>query len=135
MPEVNFASEAACADPFNEVTIDAVSTTPEGKSLYVPAFWAGGKMGHVRYTSEQPSTHRYRSEYSDTTNASQWGGRTSETNRLTGTTDLLSVAGGGGIMAHAPGRVAHDCEVVFKGGQVGRDSFFCDHTHKNTNRK
>jgi uncharacterized protein YgbK (DUF1537 family) len=25
---------------------------------------------------------------------------------------------------HAPGRVADGCEIIFKGGQVGRDSFF-----------
>jgi hypothetical protein len=134
MPEVNFASEAAYANPFNEVTIDAVFTTPEGKLLRVPAFWAGGKMGHGCYTSEQPSTHRDLSEYSGTTNAGQWGGRTSETNRLTGTPDLLSVAGGG-IMVHASGRIAHGCEVVFKGGQVGRDSFFRERIGKNTNPK
>jgi 3-oxoisoapionate kinase len=27
---------------------------------------------------------------------------------------------------HAPGRVADGCEIVFKGGQVGRDNFFLD---------
>ncbi len=27
---------------------------------------------------------------------------------------------------HAPGRVAHGCEIIFKGGQVGRDSFLPD---------
>jgi uncharacterized protein YgbK (DUF1537 family) len=27
---------------------------------------------------------------------------------------------------HAPGRIAHGCEIAFKGGQVGRDSFFLD---------
>lgn len=27
---------------------------------------------------------------------------------------------------HAPGRVADGCEIIFKGGQVGRDSFFLD---------
>jgi uncharacterized protein YgbK (DUF1537 family) len=27
---------------------------------------------------------------------------------------------------HAPGRVADGCEIVFKGGQVGRDRFFLD---------
>lgn len=134
MAEVSFESATAYAAPFNEVTIDAVFTTPEGKLLRVPAFWAGGKMGHGRYTSEQPSAHRYRSECSDTTNAGQWGGRTSENSRFSGTTDLLSVAGGG-IMVHAPGRIAHGCDFVFKGGQVGRDSFFCKLIVKNTNPK
>jgi uncharacterized protein YgbK (DUF1537 family) len=27
---------------------------------------------------------------------------------------------------HAPGRIAHGCEIIFKGGQIGRDSFFPD---------
>jgi uncharacterized protein YgbK (DUF1537 family) len=27
---------------------------------------------------------------------------------------------------HAPGRIADGCEIVFKGGQVGRDHFFLD---------
>jgi uncharacterized protein YgbK (DUF1537 family) len=27
---------------------------------------------------------------------------------------------------HAPGRIADGCEIVFKGGQVGRDRFFLD---------
>lgn len=30
---------------------------------------------------------------------------------------------------HAPGRVADGCEIVFKGGQVGRDTFFLDVLH------
>ena len=39
----------------------------------------------------------------------QWGGQAPETDRLTGTTDLMSVAGGG-IMAHPMGPAA-DCVV------------------------
>jgi uncharacterized protein YgbK (DUF1537 family) len=27
---------------------------------------------------------------------------------------------------HAPGRIVHGCNIVFKGGQNGRDSFFAD---------
>ena len=30
---------------------------------------------------------------------------------------------------HAPGRIADGCEIVFKGGQVGRDHFFLDVLH------
>jgi 3-oxoisoapionate kinase len=40
---------------------------------------------------------------------------------------IAPVAPGGPLCrVHAPGRIAHDCEFVFKGGQVGRDSFFLD---------
>jgi uncharacterized protein YgbK (DUF1537 family) len=40
---------------------------------------------------------------------------------------VAPVAPGGPLCrVHAPGRVAHGCEIVFKGGQVGRDCFFAD---------
>lgn len=40
---------------------------------------------------------------------------------------VAPVAPGGPLCrVHAPGRPLHGCEVVFKGGQVGRDSFFVD---------
>ena len=40
---------------------------------------------------------------------------------------VATVAPGGPLCrVHAPHRVADGCEVVFKGGQVGRDSFFLD---------
>jgi len=46
---------------------------------------------------------------------------------------LAPVAPGGPLCrVHAPGRVAHGCDVVFKGGQVGRDSFFVDLVSKRT---
>ncbi len=49
---------------------------------------------------------------------------------------IAPLAPGGPLCrVHAPGRIAHGCEVVFKGGQVGRDSFFRDLVDKNTNSK
>jgi len=46
---------------------------------------------------------------------------------------VAPVAPGGPLCrVHAPGRIAHGCEVVFKGGQVGRDSFFVDLLRKTT---
>ncbi len=45
---------------------------------------------------------------------------------------IAPVAPGGPLCrVCAPGRIAHDCEFVFKGGQVGRDSFFLDLVGKN----
>ncbi len=49
---------------------------------------------------------------------------------------IAPLAPGGPLCrVHAPGRLAHGCEVVFKGGQVGRDSFFRDLVDRNTNSK
>jgi len=46
---------------------------------------------------------------------------------------ISPVAPGGPLCrVHAPDRIAHGCEVVFKGGQVGRDSFFLDLVSKDT---
>lgn len=40
---------------------------------------------------------------------------------------VAPVAPGGPLCrVHAPGRIADGCELVFKGGQVGRDSFFLE---------
>jgi uncharacterized protein YgbK (DUF1537 family) len=46
---------------------------------------------------------------------------------------IAPVAPGGPLCrVHAPGRIAHGCEIVFKGGQVGRDSFFPDLVNQST---
>lgn len=73
MAEVSFESSKLYADPFNEVTLDAVFTAPDGKDLRVPAFWAGGKTWRVRYASPLAGTHRYLTECSDSANAALHG--------------------------------------------------------------
>ncbi|MBM3860702.1 MAG: DUF5060 domain-containing protein [Verrucomicrobia bacterium] len=40
-----------------------------GRLLRVPAFWAGGKTWRVRYASPLPGKHTFRTECSDTANA------------------------------------------------------------------
>lgn len=46
---------------------------------------------------------------------------------------IAPVAPGGPLCrVHAPGRVTHGCGIVFKGGQVGRDSFFLDLVNNGT---
>src|SRR5947209_5692080 len=49
--EVTLAAEIEYADPFNEVTLDAVFTDPLGKTVRVPAFWAGGSTWKIRFSS------------------------------------------------------------------------------------
>jgi len=46
--------------------------------------------------------------------------------------EFIAPAAPGGPLCrvHAPGRITHGCEIVFKGGQVGRDTFFLDVTGK-----
>lgn len=57
--EITFRAAASYSDPFNEVELDAVFTDPSGKQLKVPAFWAGGNVWKVRYSSPLQGTHHF----------------------------------------------------------------------------
>lgn len=56
------------SDPFNQVEVDAVVTTPMGTEERVPAFWAGGSTWRVRYAPQAPGHYIVRSICSDATN-------------------------------------------------------------------
>ncbi len=47
------------AQPFNDITTNALITTPSGKILSVPAFWRGDKAWCVRYSSTEIGEHTY----------------------------------------------------------------------------
>lgn len=59
MVEVSFTASNSYNDPFNEVELDAVFTDPSGKQLKVPAFWAGGNVWKIRYSSPLPGNHPF----------------------------------------------------------------------------
>ena len=100
MAEVSFESAKDYADPFNHVILDAVFTTPDGRQLRVPAFWAGGKTWRVRYASPLGGTHRYRTECNDTANAALHG--------VTGDVVVTPYTGTNALFRHGPIRVAED---------------------------
>src|SRR5206468_13093469 len=66
MTEVALALTRFYTDPFNEVELDVVVTTPEGTLVRVPAFWAGTDW-RFRYSSPLVGVHRWKSECSDKT--------------------------------------------------------------------
>src|SRR5579864_5461307 len=63
--EFALQSAHAHADPFNDITLDAIFTDPRGMARRVPAFWAGGNVWKLRYASPLVGTHAYRTECSD----------------------------------------------------------------------
>ncbi len=65
MVELSFEAQRAHDDPFNTVSLDVVFTTPNNKTLNVPAFWAGGNKWKVRYASPMIGDHHFISECSD----------------------------------------------------------------------
>src|SRR6266850_4864421 len=64
--ELTLAAGRTYADPFNDVTLDAVFIDPQGRELRVPAFWAGGNLWKIRYASPVIGSHRFRTACSET---------------------------------------------------------------------
>jgi hypothetical protein len=53
-------------DPFNTVELDALLTDAEGREVRVPAFWAGGREWHARWSSSRIGRFTFRTICSDT---------------------------------------------------------------------
>jgi Protein of unknown function (DUF4038)/Domain of unknown function (DUF5060) len=64
--EITFTAKYTYPDPFNDVTLDVLFREPQGRELRVPAFWAGGNLWRVRYSSSVPGVHFFRTISSDT---------------------------------------------------------------------
>ena len=98
--ELAFTAQTAWADPFNEVEVDLVVTTPRGVTLRVPAFWAGGRVWKARYASSERGTHRYRTEARPAGDAGLHG--------ITGSIEIAAYRGANPLYRHGPLRVAAD---------------------------
>lgn len=98
--EFAFASAKPRTDPSNEITVDAVFTAPDGATLRVPAFWAGGETWKVRYSSRVPGTHRFRTESSDAADPALHG--------VEGIVEVAPYTGDNPLLIHGPLRVADD---------------------------
>jgi hypothetical protein len=98
--EISFTSEKDYADPFNLVTLDAVVSTPDGRVLRVPAFWAGGKTWRVRYGSPVAGTHTFRTECNDASNPTLHG--------VSGEIEIKPYTGQNPLFRHGPIHVAAD---------------------------
>ena len=71
--EWSFRSAAEYDNPWREVDLAFVFTTPAGRELRVPAFWDGGRRWRVRYSSDEVGEHRFRTECSDPHNGGLHG--------------------------------------------------------------
>ena len=98
--EIELKSTKTYDNPFTEVELDAVITGPDGKSLRVPAFWAGGDRWRFRYASNQGGEHDWRTECSDTDNASLHG--------VSGTVVLADYVGNNSLFRHGQLRLSEN---------------------------
>jgi hypothetical protein len=96
--ELTFTARGAYADPFNQLTFDALCTDPAGTVRRVPAFWAGGQTWKVRYASPLAGTHTFRTECSATGDT----GLHARTGRVT----ITPYRGKNPLYAHGPVQVA-----------------------------
>jgi hypothetical protein len=98
--EIAFSAEADHPDPFHGITLDVVFRTPAGRSLRVPAFWAGGRSWKVRYASGEVGIHCYRAECRPATIAGLHGAE--------GSVEVTPYVGENPLFGHGPIRVADD---------------------------
>ena len=71
--EWSYTSGKQYPDPFNQIEIDAVVTTPAGIEERVPAFWAGDATWRVRYAPPAPGQYKVRSVCTDSANGDLHG--------------------------------------------------------------
>jgi Protein of unknown function (DUF4038)/Domain of unknown function (DUF5060) len=71
--EIRFPSTTDYSAPFKDVELDVAFTAPSGKTVVVPAFWAGDATWCVRYASPETGVHAYRTRCCDQGNPSLHG--------------------------------------------------------------
>jgi len=98
MVEWSYSSGKQYNDPFTEVELDVIFTTPAGNQQRVPAFWAGENTWRIRYASSQVGKHTYRTVSSDRDNTDLHGQE--------GVLEVTPYEGSNPLLRHGPLRVA-----------------------------
>jgi len=98
--EWSYTSGKPYTDPFNQVDVDAVVTTPSGREERVPAFWAGDYSWRVRYAPPAPGLYKVRSICTDASNPDLHG--------LTLTLDVKPYGGSNAHFKHGSLQVSAD---------------------------
>jgi Protein of unknown function (DUF4038)/Domain of unknown function (DUF5060) len=96
--EITLVAQREHADPFHDVTLDVQFTAPDKTVKTVPAFWAGGAVWKVRYSSALTGMHRWRSASSDAQDAGLQG--------VTGVVEVTPYHGSNPLFKRGPVRVA-----------------------------
>jgi hypothetical protein len=96
--EWTFEAAESHADPFNELTLDAVFTGPGGRTVTVPAFWAGGARWKARFASHDTGEWQFRTVCSDASDSGLHG--------RTGGVTVVPYPGANELLRRGPIRVA-----------------------------
>src|SRR6185437_12210179 len=95
-----YQSDKEYSDPFNQVEVDAIITTPSGSEERVPGFWAGESTWCVRYAPLAPGRYTVRSVCNDSSNRNLHGQSLA--------LDVQPYAGMNSHYKHGPLRIAPD---------------------------
>ncbi len=96
----SYDSGRSYADPFNDVTLDALVVDPAGVERRVPGFWHGGQTWTFRYASPRVGRHTFRTVCSDAGNLAL--------HDQTGVVEIAPYRGTNPLMVHGPLRMAAD---------------------------
>jgi hypothetical protein len=100
MVEWSVTAKKDYPDPCNDIELNFVVTTPDGQTLRVPAFWAGGQIWRGRYSSATIGIHQFRTACSDPTDAGLHG--------VEGQVKIMPYRGENPLFRHGGPRVAAD---------------------------
>ncbi len=95
--EIPVTAARAYRDPFNEISVDALFTAPDGEDRLVPAFWSGGSTFRFRYSSAKVGVHRYRTLCAD-----------ADLNGREGSLEVVEYEGASPLLRHGQLRAASD---------------------------
>ncbi len=98
--EITLNSTKQYADPFNEIEIDAIFTEPSGRTVRIPAFWAGNSTWRFRYASAVIGLHQFTTECSDANNA--------DLHQIRGEVNICAYIGDNPLLRHGALRIADD---------------------------
>jgi Protein of unknown function (DUF4038)/Domain of unknown function (DUF5060) len=95
-----YVSGKQYSDPFNQVDVDVIVTTPSGVEERVPAFWGGDFTWRVRYAPAEPGRYKVRTVCTDTGNRDLHGQST--------TLNVEPYTGSNPHYKHGPLKIAAD---------------------------
>jgi len=96
--EFSFESGKSYSDPFNEVELSVIFTEPDGEERVVPAFWSGGNIWRVRYSSPKIGTHKFCTVCSDTADTDLYN--------QTGEIEVIPYKGDNPLFKHGPLKIS-----------------------------
>ncbi len=98
--ELTFVAEERHTCPLDRIALLCSVTGPSGETVNIPAYWAGGDVWRVRFTSDAVGRHAYRTACSAAHDAGL--------HDRTGVIDVTEYVGSNPLFRHGPLCLSHD---------------------------